>query len=285
MTKLKHTFKTDILFKILFTKHQHLLKILVSHLLQIPIDSIKEFIVNNPEIPPDVIRDKFSRLDIHMAVDDRNVNLEVQVENEGNFAERVLYYWAKIYSKALSAGGNYKDLPQTIVISIVDFSLFKDSKDYCSEFRLLEITRKTQLTDKQIFHFFELPKLPKTIDKNDLLKLWLALFNANTEEELQMIEELDVSEVNEAITAYRTVTASDELWEIERQRERARMNEAAALHSAEIRAEKRTEKRINKKWKGIVAEKKAEIAEKDTALAEKDALISELKAKLQAAEE
>jgi len=260
MAKLKYTFKTDILFKILFTKYQHLLRKLVAHLLKIPIDTITKFHVNNPEMPPDVVGVKFSQLDIHMTVDNRQVNLEVQVENEGDFPERVMFHWARIYSKALPVGENYKELPQTIIISIVNFPLFKDTKDYYSEFRLLETTRKSHLTDKQIYHFFELPKLPKDTDKNNLLNLWLALFKANTEEEMQMLEELNVSEVNEAITAYRTVTSSDELWEIERQLERARMNEASVVHNAE--------KREAEKWKGIVAEKDAELEMLQKQLAE-----------------
>ena len=295
MAKLKYSFRTDILFKLLFTKNQHLLKKLVAHLLKITQDSITEFSILNPEMPPDVIGDKFCRLDILMTVNKQQVNLEVQVNNEGDYPERVLYYWAKAYSNALSESEKYIDLPQVVVINIVNFPLFKGCKEFHSEFQLLEVSRGTQLTNKLVLHFYELRKLPKSADRNDLQRLWLALFKAKTEEELQMIEELGVPEVNEAITEYRRVISSSELREIERQRERARMNEASALHNAEIRAEKREAK----KWKGVIkrkdtelaekdsalADKDSALAEKDSALAEKDALISELKAKLQAANE
>jgi len=112
MTKLKHTFKTDILFKSLFEKHPKLLKSLVSQLLSIPITSITKFEIRNQEIPPDFLSNKFCRLDIHMEIDGRQVNLEVQVEDEGDFPERALFHWARIYSGALPSGGEYSQLPQ-----------------------------------------------------------------------------------------------------------------------------------------------------------------------------
>ena len=82
MTKLKPTFKTDILFKLLFVKHPELLRRLIAHLLEIPFESISQFEIRNPEIPPDIIGKKFCRLDINMAVDGQNVNLEVQSLSE-----------------------------------------------------------------------------------------------------------------------------------------------------------------------------------------------------------
>ena len=48
MTKLKTTFKTDILFKMLFVKYPDLLLRLVAHLLKISYDDITEFIILNP---------------------------------------------------------------------------------------------------------------------------------------------------------------------------------------------------------------------------------------------
>jgi len=45
MVKLKYTLKHDILFKMLFVKHQGLLKRLVALMLGIPLESISEFII------------------------------------------------------------------------------------------------------------------------------------------------------------------------------------------------------------------------------------------------
>ena len=241
MTKLIHTFKTDILFKTLFEKHPKLLKNLVSQLLGISLASITKFEIRNQEIPPDFLSNKFCRLDIHMEIDGRQVNLEVQVENEGDFPERALFHWARIYSSSLSSGEKYSQLPQTIVISIVDFTLFDEDSEFHSEFRPLEVIRKFPLSDKMVLHFFELTKLPEKYDKNSLLQLWLALFRANTEEELSEIESLGVSEMNEAIEAYNSIKASRDFQDLERRRVMASHDEAQALYNATKRGEAKGE--------------------------------------------
>ena len=109
-------------------------------------------------------------------------------------------------------------------------------------------------------HFFELPKLPKQIDRDDMLLLWLALFKADTEEDLKRIKELEVTELSEAVNAYHSVTTSAEFQEIERLRIKASHDEASALGYAERRGEKRGEKRgvkrANAKWKGVIAKKR-----------------------------
>ena len=256
MTELEYRMTNDTLFKMLFVKYPELLKRLVAELLGIRYESIGQFEIVNPEMPPEAIGDKFCRLDINMTVDGQRVDLEVQVDDEGDYPERSLYYWAREYSSALGAGHDYKELPRTVVVSIVGFKMF-DCEEFHSEYQPLEVTRHTPLTDKQVLHYFELKKVPEDISANDELKLWLALFRARTEEELKKIEALEVPIMEQAIKAYRHITATDEFKELERLRERARHNEASALrHAAEVAAEVEREK-----WQGVVADKDAEIAE------------------------
>ena len=168
MGKLRYTFKTDTLFKMLFVKHRDLLKHLVAALLDIALESIEQFDVRNPEMPPQIMGDKFCRLDINMIVNSQRIDLEIQIVNQGYYAERVMLYWAREFSTALSAGQNYSLLPRTIIISIIDFRLF-DGEEFHSFFQPLEVTRHTLLSDKMGFHFFELRKLPDTVSEKDAL--------------------------------------------------------------------------------------------------------------------
>ena len=232
MVKLQYTFKTDLLFKMLFVKHVDLLKKLVAALLGIPVASIQQFVIQNPEILPENLEDKFCRLDINMVVNGVLIDLEIQICNEGDYPERVMFYWAKEFSSALPSGAGYSMLPRTIIVSIIDFKLF-DCMEYHSFFQPLEVTRHTLLSDKMGFHFFELKKLPTNITENDSLLLWLSLFKAETEEELEKIRALEVPEMEQAINAYYTITASSEFRERERLREKARNDEAQALYHAE----------------------------------------------------
>lgn len=231
MRKLRYTFKTDTLFKMLFVKHPDLLQKLVSALLSIPLESIEHFEIRNGEIAPENLKDKFCRLDINMVVNGQRVDLEIQVANEGDYPERVMLYWAREFSTALPAGQSYSMLPRTIIISIIDFDLF-DCTEYHSFFQPLETTRHTLLSDKMGFHFFELRKLPKEVGEKDALLLWLSLFKAETEEDLERIKGMGVPTMEQAVNAYYTITASPEFREIERLREKARHDEAQALHHA-----------------------------------------------------
>jgi predicted transposase/invertase (TIGR01784 family) len=234
MAELKYTFKNDILFKMLFVKNQDLLRQLVSVLLNIPFESIRDFSIRNPEIPPEQVTDKFCRLDMTMNLNGERVDLEIQVTNEGDYPERALYYWAREYSTALPKGGRYKDLPRTVVISIIDFKLF-ECEEFCSEIAPLEVTRHTRLSDKQSLYFFELPKIPKDIEGENFLELWLNLFNANTEEDLAKIAKLGVPIMNQAIDAFKNTASSPAFQEIERMRDKSRHAEASALGNAEER--------------------------------------------------
>lgn len=253
MGKLQYTFKTDTLFKMLFVKHKDLLKKLVAALLEIPLESIEQFAVRDEELPPEILGDKFCRLDINMVVNDQLIDLEVQVANEDDYPERVMLYWAREFSTAIPAGGSYSVLPRTFIVSIIiiDFKLF-DCAEFHSFFQPLEVTRHTLLSDKMGFHFFELKKLPKDITEDDALLLWLSLFNANTEEDLEKIKRMEVPTMNQAINAYYAITASSEFREIERLREKARHDEAQALHHA------RQEGKAEGKQEGI-AERNIEI--------------------------
>ena len=224
--------------------------------------------MTNPEIPPEAVGEKLCRLDISMVVDGKRVGLEVQVANEGDYPERSLYYWAREYSSALEVGGEYIDLPRTIVISILGFKLF-DCEEYYSEHMVLEVTRHTLLTDRLCMKYYELPKVPDVTDATDELKLWLALFGAKTEEDLQRIEDMGVPVMKQAIGAYRAVTAADEFKQLERMRADARNREASALGHARREGE-RAER---EKWQGVVADK-------DAALADKNAENEQLRAKI-----
>jgi len=254
----------------LFVKYPDLLKRLVTTLLRIRYESIERFEVTNPEMPPEAIGDKFCRLDINMTVDGQRVNLEVQVKNEHDYPERTLFHWAREYSTALGESEAYINIPRVVIISIIAFKLF-DCVEFHSEFEALEVSRHTQLTDKMSLLFFELPKLPKTISADDGLKLWLKLFDAETEEELNLIEKLEVPEMEQAIEAYRHITATDEFRTLERMRSDARRNEASALGNARREGYREAEEKLQ----SVIADKDSVIADKDEEIARLRTMIDE----------
>jgi len=213
-----------------------------------------------------------------MIVNENRVNLEIQVEDEGNFVERAIFHLARIYSSALPAGEDYSSIPKVIIIGILDFELFQDSNDVHSEYYFEEARRKTRLTDKCAIHFLELPKMPDvdTIDYNNEKDLWLALFNAETEEELQELSEKGGAVMSEAIGAYREIAIDEEFKSLEWMRKKQRHDEDNALGYAK----KQVAKERDEFWGSVVADKDSELAEKDNELAEKDNENAELRAQL-----
>ena len=275
MSKLKYTFKNDILFKMVFVKYPELLKRLVADLLKIRFESIEEFVITNPEMAPENIGRKFCRLDINMIVNNQRVDLEIQVGNEGDYPERSVFYWAREYSTAIAEGDSYTKLPRTIAISILGFTLFA-CDEYYSEFELREVTRNTRLTDKMSMQYYELAKLPRWVNPQTGLELWLTLFNCETEEDLARLENLEEPIMEKAIGAYRQVSATAEFLEIERLRSKARHDEAQALENARRKAYRKAEE----KWQSVIADKDSVIANKDSVIADKDAENEQLRRQL-----
>ncbi len=127
---------------------------------------------------------------------------------------------------------------------IYGFSFWRGKTGF---FQPLEVTRHTLLSDKMGFHFFELPKLPDDVSQENMLLLWLSLFKADTEEELEKIRGMEVPVMSQAINAYYTITDSSEFREKERLRAKARHDEAQALYHARREGKQEEKYEIAKK--------------------------------------
>jgi hypothetical protein len=86
--------------------------------------------------------------------------------------------------------------------------------------------------------------------------------------------------MDQAIGAYRQVTATDEFKEIERLRSRARHNEASALDHARREGIAFGAETEREKWQGVVAGKDAALAGKDAENEQLRAEIAQLQARL-----
>ncbi len=106
------------------------------------------------------------------------------------WADRALFYLAKMYTEQIRPGQNYSVFKKCVSISILDFTLFPDNTDFYSCFHIREDSRHTLYTDKMEFHVLELPKLPDKLkeDSGDIL-LWAKFINAERKEEFDMLAE------------------------------------------------------------------------------------------------
>ena len=235
MSKDMLSAKYDIVFKKMFSdvNNEDLLRHFLSNLLSMPLDSIKEVTVNNPEIIPESLNEKFGQMDIRLKLNDSIVNVEMQISNEPDFKDRVLYYWSKLYSGDLKEGESYSNLRKSISISIVNFNLF-DCPEFHSLFKLKEDTRGELLSDKCEIHFFELKKTASNLNCSNLTELWLQLIKADTEEEFNMLSNTQVPEIKKAVNVIREMSDDERIKEMVRFREK-RHEEATRLEEAQQR--------------------------------------------------
>jgi predicted transposase/invertase (TIGR01784 family) len=169
-----------------------------------PVKLVK--ILENKTFTAEVIGDKTSILDVRVETDNgEKVNIEVQLKDLHNMEKRTLMHWGREFTKGISAGEDYKDLPKVITINIVNFDNIK-LDDFHTCFHLWEDDHRDYLlTDVLEIHFINMVKFRKlkTGDiANNLLERWLTFLDVNTPEKtLQEVIQMDsaISKANERL--------------------------------------------------------------------------------------
>ena len=225
--------KLDIVFKKLFTDIQNtdLLIDFISCIIDVPKKDIYDITILDNEVLPESIDKKFSRLDVLLNSSQGTMNIEIQVNNYGNFKERSLYYWAKTFSNQLNESEDYSKLQKTIAINIIDFNLF-DCDEPHSVFLVSEKDRSELLTDKFRIDFLELKKASNST--NPMLKEWLTFLSVTTEEELDMMNSNTANPeiIGKAISVIRKMSADEKMLYDIQLREKAILDERSALNFA-----------------------------------------------------
>ena len=112
--------------------------------------------------------DKMGVLDVLAKINDNEyVNIEMQVADKDNLLERILYYWARVYTRNIKKSEDYIELKKTIEILIVDFEIKKLKElEYHSKWKIIEEkNRKLILTDDLEIHIIETDKIKKLSEK------------------------------------------------------------------------------------------------------------------------
>lgn len=191
--------KLDIIFKKIFMENKDLLLSFVASMLEVPPESISDIQLISQEMPPDDPEGKFSRLDLNMYIDGKLVNVEIQLRDEGDFRDRVLFYWAILYVSELKKGEHYNNLKPTITINIINFNMFSGTGYHYKVCPVVQQTGEV-FSDKFVMHFFELKKIGKKPDPNNFQQLWLQFLNAESEEKLKMIESTNIPIMKKAVS-------------------------------------------------------------------------------------
>ncbi|MGN1114977.1 MAG: Rpn family recombination-promoting nuclease/putative transposase, partial [Candidatus Ornithomonoglobus sp.] len=135
------------------------------------------------------------------------------------------------YGNQLKKNESYTDIRETITIAIVNFNLF-DIEDYHSEFTMADIKNNLILTDKCKIHFFELTKIGKQPDTENMQKTWLQLLNAESDGDLEMLAHTENPAIQKGVQVIRNYSEDARLRNLAYSREKAMHDEAQALEYA-----------------------------------------------------
>lgn len=196
-------------------------------------------IIENKELSKELIEDKTGIIDVRAkTAEGEQVDIEVQLTNQGNMDKRTLFYWGKLYLEGIKQGQDYNTLSKVITINLLDFE-FLGTKNYQSSFHLWEdIEKDYLLTDVVEIHFLELPKFRKLQQKDykeNAIERWLAFLEKDTSEttlkELMDMEPAIYKAENKLEYLSSDPKTMDLYWE----RERSLHERANMINSAEQR--------------------------------------------------
>ena len=192
--------KADYAFRELFS-YENVRKQILSDVLGIPLEEIREVRVTTPFLWKRLARQKQGILDMALELNGNSkVNVEMQVRRQSAWTKRELFYLAKMFTEGLKAGQDYERLCRCVSIGLLDFKLTEREK-YHSVYRLRE-EDGTELTDLLEIHIVE---MSKTLRGTEAVDDWIRLFNAKSEEDLKMIKVKNAG-IREAVMALKEMS-------------------------------------------------------------------------------
>lgn len=196
-------------------------------------------IIDNKQLTKELILDKTGIIDVRAKTSKgENIDIEVQLTDQGNMDKRTLFYWGKMYLENIKQGQDYTSLEKVITINILDFE-FLGTENYQSSFHLWEdIEKDYMLTDVVEIHFLDLPKFRRKKDKDyreNAIERWLMFLEKDTPEAtLKELMSLDTA-IEKAEQKIEYLSSDEETMRIYYERERSLHERANMISSAEAR--------------------------------------------------
>ncbi|XZO04026.1 MAG: Rpn family recombination-promoting nuclease/putative transposase [Microcoleus sp.] len=195
--------KTDYAFKKIFgsSESKDILISFLNALIYEGNPTIQDLEIINPNLPPKVEGLKDSYLDVKAQLNNGTlVIIEMQVLNVQSFGKRVFYNAAKTYAFQLQAAQGYRLLKPVIALTITDFEMFPESKDFSSRFVLKEVNKNFTYPENDLdLVFVELPKFTKQEDQLETLADKWIYFMKNARSLTSVPETMDrIPEIHQA---------------------------------------------------------------------------------------
>ncbi len=191
--------KLDVVFQALFGEEgsERITKAFLEKILDTKIDTIE--LNQNLVLRREEKEGKLGVLDVLAKINEnQNIDIEMQIAENENILDRMLYYWSRLYTRSIKKNADYITLEKSIVILIANKNVKGFEELEChTEWRIYEDKfKKKILTDKFEIHIIELEKLKNNINSiSDGLLDWLAfLQNPKTERGIENMKSEDYEE-------------------------------------------------------------------------------------------
>ena len=188
--------RNDILFHMVFTRNKAALKSLLSVLLALPEQEIREIEVLNPVQHSERIDTKQTVLDLKVHLNgDRFILVEMQVRRFQHWTNRILVYACRQVAEQVHDEFKYHALEPVIQISIMNYSLFRDHPRFFAKY-LLRDEEGYLYSDRLQLYVMDLTQIENATEEQRVQGLteWANVFHANSWEEMDRIENTGVKE-------------------------------------------------------------------------------------------
>lgn len=229
--------KIDVVFHALFKEgNESITKAIIEATTKEKIESIN--LDNNRHIVGRYPEEKLGILDLKATLNNGTIcNIEIQLADNKDTAERFLFYWSRIYSSQLVKGDDYGKLNKVIGIIILDyeFEKTKEIESISTKWKVKEVLtgKEIELTDVLELYIIEIPKARKILRKEpeNALAQWVMFLNDPNESEVSRIMK-ENNKIKEAMNELEKLSKDDELRRLAELREKAIRDEKNGLRHA-----------------------------------------------------
>lgn len=234
--------KNDVVFQSIFNQNNaKITKAFVEALLD---EKITKMTINSDQIlVRDTPEDKLGILDLELDINNNEkVDVEIQLIERANFAERLLFYFSRLYASEIKRGDSYTEAKKVILIAIIDYPL--ELTQTISEMETLwKLCEKNHpdlvLTDSIEICILELDKVKNTYYKNKLDKKaqWMLFLDDPNSREVKEIMKKN-NDIKDAVIEVHERSKDEQLRRLAELKEKAIMDEKAIYKAGRLRGEK-----------------------------------------------
>ena len=230
--------KVDFAFKKLFGSEENKdLTISLINAIVTERDQVEDIEFLNPYNLQDFMKDKLSVVDVKAKrkSDHQYYNIEMQIGEDRRYSKRAMYYWSKMVVEHMGEGDRYHEIPRTISINLLDFTLTPHQEYHNSYHIVNKRTKEQDFGEDEIFemHLIEMPKFKKGFDEiSTALDRWVAFLNYASRLEVDKLpKQLHTPDIEKATSSVSRMFDSEErkVYDVRR---KTQMDYEAILDSA-----------------------------------------------------